>query len=407
HGERGVAELHGEFDVLDEVQPEPAPLLGDRVAEQAHLGGLRPQVGGDRVRRHDLVLPGDDPRPHELGDLAEDVVEHVVGDVGVAGVHAPTLDHGGRCRPIQSESVSDTRTVYVGRPTRPCPDAGRGEPDAQEPRSPSRARSIAALRPAKSWAPSWSVPFTKKVGVPDAPLRSPSSRSELTRRRCRSGSAHAFTPSLSPYAVRSASVSASWLANRMSCMAQKRSSSAAASDTMAAATAWGCTSRSGKCRKTNRSRSPYSSRSRRTTSTARPQYGHSKSPYSTRVTGASSGPRTWSRTGTGGSGPGAPPPAPFSPPSPGRAHAPPRSQASRKISQPVPAASSEPAKMPILAWVPSAGSPENARSVMNRETVKPMPETAAPPRTWPHTRFPGRTPRPSRSGIQVPRAMPA
>ncbi len=38
--------------------------------------------------------------------------------------------------------------------------------------------------------------------------------------------------------------------------------------------------------------------SSRTTGSAWPQYGHSKSPYSTTVTGASSGPRMWSRSGS-------------------------------------------------------------------------------------------------------------
>ena len=47
--------------------------------------------------------------------------------------------------------------------------------------------------------------------------------------------------------------------------------------------------------------SPCPASSSRTTGSACPQYGHSKSPYSTTVTGARSGPRTWSRpdsTGT-------------------------------------------------------------------------------------------------------------
>ena len=40
--------------------------------------------------------------------------------------------------------------------------------------------------------------------------------------------------------------------------------------------------------------------SSRTTGSAWPQYGHSKSPYSTRVTGAFIGPRMWSRSGSTG-----------------------------------------------------------------------------------------------------------
>src|SRR5207249_9676155 len=46
--------------------------------------------------------------------------------------------------------------------------------------------------------------------------------------------------------------------------------------------------------------SPKSPRSSRTTGSARPQNGHSKSPYSTSVTGASTAPREWSRGPTGG-----------------------------------------------------------------------------------------------------------
>ena len=42
--QRRVAELHRDLDVLDQVEPQPAPLLRDGVAEQTHLGRLRPQV---------------------------------------------------------------------------------------------------------------------------------------------------------------------------------------------------------------------------------------------------------------------------------------------------------------------------------------------------------------------------
>ena len=58
-----------------------------------------------------------------------------------------------------------------------------------------------------------------------------------------------------------------------------------------------------------------------------------------------------------------------------------RSPITRRIQAPSRAATSEPLRMPILASSRSAAS-EKARSVMNREIVKPTPARTAPPNRW-------------------------
>ena len=47
--QRRVAQLHGQLDILGEIQAEAAPLLRDRVAEQPHLLGLLAKVVGHPV----------------------------------------------------------------------------------------------------------------------------------------------------------------------------------------------------------------------------------------------------------------------------------------------------------------------------------------------------------------------
>ena len=79
-GQRRVAELHGQLDVLSQVQSQPAPLLGDRVAEQAHLLGLVPDVVGHPVVVHDLELARHHHRPDEVSGGVEDVAEVLVTD---------------------------------------------------------------------------------------------------------------------------------------------------------------------------------------------------------------------------------------------------------------------------------------------------------------------------------------
>ena len=83
----GVPQLHRELDVLDEVEPEPSPLVRDREAEQTHVRGLLAQVLGDGVCRHDLGLARDHAGADEVADLTEDLGEDVVGDRWVSGVH--------------------------------------------------------------------------------------------------------------------------------------------------------------------------------------------------------------------------------------------------------------------------------------------------------------------------------
>ena len=96
---------HRDLDVLDQVETQAAPLLGDRVAEQAHLRGLLAQVVRDRVGGHDLQLARDHPGADEVGDLLQDVGEDVVGDVGVAGVHGTTIARIIDASPIPDESI--------------------------------------------------------------------------------------------------------------------------------------------------------------------------------------------------------------------------------------------------------------------------------------------------------------
>ena len=61
-GKRGVAQLHCQLDVLGQVQAETAPLLGDRVAEQAHLRGLRRAGRRGPGRRRGSPARGGRPR---------------------------------------------------------------------------------------------------------------------------------------------------------------------------------------------------------------------------------------------------------------------------------------------------------------------------------------------------------
>ena len=78
--QRCVAQFHGQFDVLCQVQAQPAPLLRDRVAEQAHLLGVLAQVVGDPVVGEDLLLSRHDGGAHEVASLGQDLLEIVVAD---------------------------------------------------------------------------------------------------------------------------------------------------------------------------------------------------------------------------------------------------------------------------------------------------------------------------------------
>src|ERR1700722_1585093 len=84
-----------------------------------------------------------------------------------------------------------------------------------------------------------------------------------------------------------------------SCISQKSPYAPANSALSAAGSAFGCTWVNGKCRKTNRSLRPKCLNTSFTIGCAAPQPGHSKSPYSTRVTGAFAGPWIWSCCVTG------------------------------------------------------------------------------------------------------------
>ena len=149
---------------------------------------------------------------------------------------------------------------------------------------------------------------------------------------------------------------------------------AAASDASAASCARGWTSESGRSRKTKRSSSPNSASSSRNAGSARPQYGHSKSPYSTRVTGAFAGPRTWSTSGSRAS-------------EVDDLLRPPEREATRsllrqpleamKYVEPTRVAPIAAARIPSFASV--SCSPLKASVATSSETVKPIPATAAPP----------------------------
>ncbi len=142
---------------------------------------------------------------------------------------------------------------------------------------------------------------------------------------------------------------------------------AAASAASAAATAFGWYRSSGACRQTYLRLSPSS----RCTSWIAPdafeQNPHWKSPYSTSVYGASTGPNTWSRAG-----------------STGRSSVVPASfagctrSATLKITAASRNATTDADSTPTRAWFCTAGS-SIARSTMNRAIVKPMPHSAPPP----------------------------
>ena len=91
--------------------------------------------------------------------------------------------------------------------------------------------------------------------------------------------------------------------------------------------------------------------------------------------------------------------------SPLGAHWPPRSPASRKISQPTTPASTDPARIPILASATSTGS-SRASSVTNSATVNPIPDRAAPPTSWPQRSVSGTAPRRVFSASHVPAITP-
>ena len=111
------------------------------------------------------------------------------------------------------------------------------------------------------------------------------------------------------------------------------------------------------------------------TGSARPQYGHSRSPYSTSVTGASSGPRTWSRSGSMSSERSR-----MSSPVAMTCRA--RTRGGRRLTtantpEAMSGATIAVASTPSLAS--SRSRPANARLQMRSATVKPMPATAPPP----------------------------
>ncbi len=117
------------------------------------------------------------------------------------------------------------------------------------------------------------------------------------------------------------------------------------------------------------------SRSSRTMPVARPQNGHSKSPYSTSVSGASRGAADVvarrdrrARRGTAAASACARRAARRRP---GRCI-----QPGQRRQRPRRAAS------PTVAWS-RAGRASKARSAISSDTVNPMPDSAAPPSTWP------------------------
>jgi hypothetical protein len=91
-GERGVAQLHRELDILGEVQAEASPLLRDRVAEQPHLLGLLAKVVGHPVICEDLLLARNDRGANEMTSLGQDLLEILVADF--SGGHRDVLLFG-------------------------------------------------------------------------------------------------------------------------------------------------------------------------------------------------------------------------------------------------------------------------------------------------------------------------
>ena len=144
----------------------------------------------------------------------------------------------------------------------------------------SRARTVTS--------PRYRTPSTNSVGVPRTPLRTPELKSASTRSstNCVAGqTTFSGSPDLGRRS-RAGPPAVSWGSspeNSRSCIGQNCPCTPAASAASAAARAKGWISASGKCRNTNTIRSPMLARTLAMTGTAARQYGHSKSPYSTRL----------------------------------------------------------------------------------------------------------------------------
>jgi hypothetical protein len=81
-GQRGVAQLHRQLDILREVQAQTTPFLRDRIAEQPHLLGLLAQVVGHPILGQNLLLARYDRGADEVTSLGQDVLEILVADFG-------------------------------------------------------------------------------------------------------------------------------------------------------------------------------------------------------------------------------------------------------------------------------------------------------------------------------------
>ena len=87
--QRRVAELHRQLDILGDVETESAPLLRDRITEQAHLPGLLAQVVGDPVVGENLLFARNDGGADEVAGLGQDLLEILIADFGSGHRESP------------------------------------------------------------------------------------------------------------------------------------------------------------------------------------------------------------------------------------------------------------------------------------------------------------------------------
>ena len=113
--QRRVPELQRQLHVLREVQAEPAVLLGDRVAEQAHLRRLRPQVVRHGVGVGDLALPRHDRVPHELPHLRHDRAEVLGGDGHRRSVRSAVASRAAIAPPATTAAIGRARALAAER----------------------------------------------------------------------------------------------------------------------------------------------------------------------------------------------------------------------------------------------------------------------------------------------------
>jgi len=114
--QRRVAQFHCQLDILAEVQAEAAPLLGNGVAEQAHLLGLLAKVVGHPILVQDFLFTGYHGGADEMTGLREDLLKILVRDFrGVGSGHRQTLLSGLVWQPLRPHRGRGTAPASRGR----------------------------------------------------------------------------------------------------------------------------------------------------------------------------------------------------------------------------------------------------------------------------------------------------